>query len=143
MTSLVVITSIVTVRRAREAPAEAHPGTSFARAAEFEVRVAQTLEKEGFVYQAAVNIGSAEADFVVETPRGPIVLEVKAWKNAVPLSILQRTLNLARRLRQEFKAADAFIVIPDTRMIPRTYLEGEGDSFITLKELPARLRSPA
>jgi hypothetical protein len=140
VTSVGLISSILVLRRTREEPSEIPPTRGFGRAAEFEARVAQALDKAGITYRANVRGTGGQADFLVATSRGEILLEIKAWPRAVPIAHLQRTLDEVTRLKTSFGAVDAMIVVPDASLIPAPILRNDVVAFVNLKELPTRLR---
>lgn len=141
--SLVAISGIITVRRNREAPEEQSAVDGASRMAEFELRVARELDRIGLPYKAGVRAGVLEVDFIVEMSSGPVVVEVKGWRGPVPLSVIRRTIEMVGRMKQEFRSTDAFIVVPETKHLPRAMLATPGVHFVQLKELAAALKRSA
>jgi hypothetical protein len=141
--SVGLIASILTLRRAREEPGEIASTRGFGHGAEFEARVAHALDKAGLAYRANVISPGGQADFLVATLRGELLLEVKAWPSAVPISYQQRTLDQVSRLKKAFGAIDAMIVIPDASLIPAPILKNDVAAFVSLKELVARVKRAA
>lgn len=142
--SMAAIVVIVTVRRNREAPADAQvPQNSVLRSAALEAKVAQILDRAGVAYDAAVKAGYHRADFVVTSGNRKVVLEVKAWPAAVPIDHIRRTLDQASKLQEEINAGEVLIVVPDRSLIPRPYQRSGDVSFVVPKELPSLLKRRA
>lgn len=83
----------------------------------FENEIAKIIEKSGYEYKTEPKIGRFSPDFLIDYKSKKIAVEVKAWKEDMPLYILKTTIQRLEELSEEENINEVILVIKNSRPV--------------------------
>jgi len=132
--SLAAITALLAVYRLRNSQEDTSAGSEYARYADFELQVANTLTS---FKGAEVRAGGRDDgyDFLTLIGRRRFVVEVKVWPPSVPTQVIRATTRRLREAASRTEADSAYVVTPAPIRIPDAVAADDSVRVITLREL--------
>lgn len=105
---------------------------------QFEADVLKSIKKISGLTVSGAGVDN-KFDFTVNGQNRKIIIEVKAWRQRPPLSLLKRAIDRVEEASRAENADEAFIVIKDKLDIPPSITESETVKIVTLAELKSKL----